>query len=405
MNLKTLRGFRVLALLPGDVAETILPTLRLHDPLEALVSAGLLEARELLLGDLLRRQEDVLRRVAGVRPAQRLVLELEDAGIPAALEAGRRRCCAARALPTASTSAAWGIGVGVDVGDDGARSEEPFRGGALVLGGPKMRLSGRPAFRSLTMSSAERSFAMSAAEMYFLRKSSERFAFQSLMRLSTRVGVGVGVGYACAGVPAAVGGSGAGGRIQAAVRGGSSPRRDPPRRSRSNFICVTSGNARRILQEAARSAPRASGSGIGPDRNARLVSFPDGSLAGTVLRGSSRRCVSLPALAARPGRIPGRRASARARTRRSRRFRASTACRSTRRAPSCGGSSSRPSTPRSGSSPACPDLLPRGARYKKGPTAEKGDVLTLEATTLEGPRHLDLHGPRGGSGPSCSRFS
>jgi uncharacterized protein YndB with AHSA1/START domain len=36
------------------------------------------------------------------------------------------------------------------------------------------------------------------------------------------------------------------------------------------------------------------------------------------------------------------------------------------------------------------DLLPRGARYKKGPTAEKGDVLLLEATTLEGPRHLDL---------------
>jgi uncharacterized protein YndB with AHSA1/START domain len=37
-----------------------------------------------------------------------------------------------------------------------------------------------------------------------------------------------------------------------------------------------------------------------------------------------------------------------------------------------------------------PDLLPRGARYKKGPTAEKGDVLLLEATTLGGPRHLDL---------------
>jgi uncharacterized protein YndB with AHSA1/START domain len=36
------------------------------------------------------------------------------------------------------------------------------------------------------------------------------------------------------------------------------------------------------------------------------------------------------------------------------------------------------------------DLLPRGARYKKGPTAEKGDVLLLEATTLSGPRHLDL---------------
>ncbi len=37
-----------------------------------------------------------------------------------------------------------------------------------------------------------------------------------------------------------------------------------------------------------------------------------------------------------------------------------------------------------------PDLLPRGARYKKGPTAEKGDVLILEATTFEGPRHLEL---------------
>ncbi len=37
-----------------------------------------------------------------------------------------------------------------------------------------------------------------------------------------------------------------------------------------------------------------------------------------------------------------------------------------------------------------PDLVPRPARYKKGPTAEKGDVLLLEATTLDGPRHLDL---------------
>jgi len=37
-----------------------------------------------------------------------------------------------------------------------------------------------------------------------------------------------------------------------------------------------------------------------------------------------------------------------------------------------------------------PGLLPRGARYKKGPTAEKGDLLTLEATTLEGPRHLEM---------------
>lgn len=37
-----------------------------------------------------------------------------------------------------------------------------------------------------------------------------------------------------------------------------------------------------------------------------------------------------------------------------------------------------------------PNVLPHGARYKRGPTAEKGDMLTLEATTLEGPRHLDL---------------
>lgn len=36
------------------------------------------------------------------------------------------------------------------------------------------------------------------------------------------------------------------------------------------------------------------------------------------------------------------------------------------------------------------DVLPRPAHYKKGPTAEKGDVLLLEATTKDGPRHLDL---------------
>lgn len=35
-------------------------------------------------------------------------------------------------------------------------------------------------------------------------------------------------------------------------------------------------------------------------------------------------------------------------------------------------------------------LLPRGAHYKKGPTAEKGDVLVLDATTLEGPRHVEM---------------
>jgi uncharacterized protein YndB with AHSA1/START domain len=37
-----------------------------------------------------------------------------------------------------------------------------------------------------------------------------------------------------------------------------------------------------------------------------------------------------------------------------------------------------------------PRLKARGARYKKGPTAEKGDLLSLEATTPDGPRHLDL---------------
>ena len=37
-----------------------------------------------------------------------------------------------------------------------------------------------------------------------------------------------------------------------------------------------------------------------------------------------------------------------------------------------------------------PRLKPRGGRYKHGPTAETGDVLSLEATTSEGPRHLEL---------------
>lgn len=35
-------------------------------------------------------------------------------------------------------------------------------------------------------------------------------------------------------------------------------------------------------------------------------------------------------------------------------------------------------------------LKPRSAHYKKGPTAEQGDVLLLEATTPGGPRHVDL---------------
>jgi hypothetical protein len=35
-------------------------------------------------------------------------------------------------------------------------------------------------------------------------------------------------------------------------------------------------------------------------------------------------------------------------------------------------------------------LKPRSAHYRKGPTAEEGDVLSLEATTPQGPRHVDL---------------
>ena len=37
-----------------------------------------------------------------------------------------------------------------------------------------------------------------------------------------------------------------------------------------------------------------------------------------------------------------------------------------------------------------PNIVPRPARYAKGPTASKGDVLSLEATTREGPRRIDL---------------
>ena len=37
-----------------------------------------------------------------------------------------------------------------------------------------------------------------------------------------------------------------------------------------------------------------------------------------------------------------------------------------------------------------PNIVPRLAHYAKGPTASKGDVLSLEATTLDGPRRIDL---------------
>ena len=34
--------------------------------------------------------------------------------------------------------------------------------------------------------------------------------------------------------------------------------------------------------------------------------------------------------------------------------------------------------------------MPRRASYGKGPTASRGDVLTIDATTAEGPRRIDL---------------
>ncbi len=37
-----------------------------------------------------------------------------------------------------------------------------------------------------------------------------------------------------------------------------------------------------------------------------------------------------------------------------------------------------------------PDVVPRRASYKKGLTAAKGDVLTIDATTVNGPRHAEL---------------
>jgi uncharacterized protein YndB with AHSA1/START domain len=37
-----------------------------------------------------------------------------------------------------------------------------------------------------------------------------------------------------------------------------------------------------------------------------------------------------------------------------------------------------------------PNVVPRRARYAKGLTASKGDVLSIDATTAEGPRRIDL---------------
>ena len=37
-----------------------------------------------------------------------------------------------------------------------------------------------------------------------------------------------------------------------------------------------------------------------------------------------------------------------------------------------------------------PNVVPRRARYKQGLTASKGDVLTIDATTVNGPRHIEL---------------
>ena len=37
-----------------------------------------------------------------------------------------------------------------------------------------------------------------------------------------------------------------------------------------------------------------------------------------------------------------------------------------------------------------PNVVPRRAHYGKGLTASKGDVLSIDATTVEGPRRIDL---------------
>lgn len=37
-----------------------------------------------------------------------------------------------------------------------------------------------------------------------------------------------------------------------------------------------------------------------------------------------------------------------------------------------------------------PGVVPRRASYGKGPTASKGDVLSIDATTADGPRRIDL---------------
>jgi len=37
-----------------------------------------------------------------------------------------------------------------------------------------------------------------------------------------------------------------------------------------------------------------------------------------------------------------------------------------------------------------PNVVPRRARYGKGLTASKGDVLSIDATTVDGPRRIDL---------------
>jgi uncharacterized protein YndB with AHSA1/START domain len=39
---------------------------------------------------------------------------------------------------------------------------------------------------------------------------------------------------------------------------------------------------------------------------------------------------------------------------------------------------------------AVPNVVPRRARYGKGLTASKGDVLSIDATTVDGPRRIDL---------------
>ena len=77
---------------------------RLHHPLEALVASRLLQAGELLLGNLCHRNEKILPGLLGIDPAQRPLPELEHSRVPPALEQHDPR------VPERETVPAAGVG-------------------------------------------------------------------------------------------------------------------------------------------------------------------------------------------------------------------------------------------------------------------------------------------------------